>query len=339
MFAVYVYCITDWNVSLWDVQQEGIVTKNACSGRPWNGFITKPKIYLEYMMEQVRTHKNEQYAILMDSDTMFSGLTSVSQIWNKYDCARHDKDILMSTETSCWLGQYCTPTNISKYYPPEFIQQVPSYSPFANSGVIMGSMKALIAMLQYVILHNTSYYLHAPHQNYRYKFDDQFAYADYCLKVNTSVCMLDYHQSIAASISLTFQDVLDSVTRSWPFVCKTLNNSLSYHCPDVTWNIFKAGYLYLDGNNCGIVRQWSANDKSQGKSNYMHQEQLLSLDPNPLIYHGNGAGKPILLHKNGLGAKSFECLLLLKRGFNSTVYYDTKTFQRDYHSNNESPSK
>ena len=47
----------------------------------------------------------DNHAILMDSDTFWSP-TTLSAIWNKYDCARNNKNILMSSEMSCWVGKY-----------------------------------------------------------------------------------------------------------------------------------------------------------------------------------------------------------------------------------------
>lgn len=306
-------------MSLTDLEREGVYTKNVCYGKPWTGFITKPTTYINYMKE----HRDDNsYAILMDSDTMFSGISTVAQIWNKYDCIlkkylpenRH-REIVMSTETSCWVGQYCTPENITKYYNASVMAKTPSYSPFANSGMIMGSMNALTTMLNYVVEHSENYFLFKPHQNHRYLFDDQFAYADYCHSVEPSVCKLDYHQSLAASISMTWDDAPPSASginpNSWPFVCRVLgSDQVSYNCPDVTFKVARAGYMTLDPVTCGIVREWKPHNSENLYPNFVFKEQLQTLDPRPAIYHGNGAGKNVILNKKkGLGFQSFECML------------------------------
>ena len=212
------------------------------------------------------------------------------------------------------------------YYNESFIKNAPSYSPFANSGVIMGSMKGLIEMITYVIDNNSKYFLHVPHANNKYKFDDQFAYADYCLKVNP----------LAASISLTFEDLASKKQSKWPFVCVTLDGTVSYHCPDSTWGAMRAGYITVNKTTCGIERRWIQSHnhkKGTADMNYFHKQQMLSLDPLPAIYHGNGAGKAILLgSKNGLGIQSSECVMMMKRGINTTDYKSLAYFHRDYSS-------
>ena len=69
------------------------------------------------------------YAILMDSDTFFSGAISSSIIWNKYDCIRkNNEDLVLATETSCWIGNSntTTTTNNNDHYYYDF------YLPFSS---------------------------------------------------------------------------------------------------------------------------------------------------------------------------------------------------------------
>jgi hypothetical protein len=108
---MFVCMFVVWNVSLLDLEAEGVYSENVCYGKPWTGFITKPTTYINYMKNHL---DDNSYAILMDSDTMFSGVSSVAQLWNKYDCilkksepGNARRDVVMSTETSCWVGQYC----------------------------------------------------------------------------------------------------------------------------------------------------------------------------------------------------------------------------------------
>lgn len=80
---------------------------NVGRSQAWNGFITKPTLYLAHMRKLINDIPPEKlkdsYAILMDSDTMWA-TNAVATIWDKYDCARGDKDLVISSEMSCWIG-------------------------------------------------------------------------------------------------------------------------------------------------------------------------------------------------------------------------------------------
>lgn len=71
------------------------------------GFLTKPLIYLNYIKSLITQHSKDidtiYHIILMDSDTFWS-VNSIDKIWNAYDCARNNKNIVVSTEMSCWIG-------------------------------------------------------------------------------------------------------------------------------------------------------------------------------------------------------------------------------------------
>ncbi len=170
---------------------------NVCTGRNWgeHGYLTKPLIYLDYV-RQLRRHSTAAspiYVILMDSDTMWA-VNDVSTIWNKFDCARGTKDVVLSTEMSCWVGRYCTKEDIARWYNKEVIKGTPSYSPFANSGILMGGLPGIQRMLEYVVAHNKSYYIT---YTKKHKFDDQYAIADYAIKVAPAEVALDYHQQVS----------------------------------------------------------------------------------------------------------------------------------------------
>ena len=55
----------------------------------------------------------------------------------------------------------------------------PSYSPFANSGAVMGEVTKLQHMLDYIVKNNNSYFI----TYHKHKFDDQYAMADYAIKI------------------------------------------------------------------------------------------------------------------------------------------------------------
>ena len=131
-----------WNSTGTLLRTQGVQMSNVCTGKNWgmHGYLTKPLIYLDYVrrMRQLSTPTAPIYVILMDSDTMWS-VNDVSTIWNKFDCARGTKDVVLSTEMSCWVGRYCTKEDLARWYNKEVIKGTPSYSPFANSGIVMGT--------------------------------------------------------------------------------------------------------------------------------------------------------------------------------------------------------
>jgi hypothetical protein len=94
------------------------------------------------------------HVILMDSDTFWAS-SNLSEIWQKYDCTRGSKHAVLSTEMSCWVGRYCTIEDVNRWlvfyvsislsisnlsiYRYDKPHLIPSYSPFANSGIVMAS--------------------------------------------------------------------------------------------------------------------------------------------------------------------------------------------------------
>jgi hypothetical protein len=189
--------------------------KNVCKGRAWGGFLTKPLLYLDWIKGLPMTSERggDTHVILMDSDT-FWATNDLTSIWNKYDCARNGRDLLLSTEMSCWVGRYCTQEDRFRYY--NHTSHTPSYSPFLNSGVVMGKISAVQAMLEYVIANNQSYYI----TYFKNKFDDQYAYTDYAFKVaGLNAVALDYHQQLLASFSIHAPG--DPYEDGWPFSCRT----------------------------------------------------------------------------------------------------------------------
>ena len=106
-----------WNVTGYGLNmREQLAMKNVCSGRKWDGFLTKPLIYLDWIksLPKVSRRGGKVYVILMDSDTFWAS-DSLPKIWNKFDCARGDKEMILSTEMSCWIGRYCTKEDLHRY--------------------------------------------------------------------------------------------------------------------------------------------------------------------------------------------------------------------------------
>ena len=254
--------------------------KNVCKGGNWGkmGFLTKPLTYFSYLKSILHEINLKGinidliHVILMDSDTFWS-VSHSKKVWNKYDCARGNKNIVISTEMSCWMGRYCNAADLKRWYNDP--KQIPSYSPFANSGIIMGRLSDVSKMLEYVIVNNQSYWTH---YGKKYKFDDQYAIADYAILVNPTEVALDYHQQISASFSVHASPIPPD--DGWPFVCKNRTGELSISCPIYSNLVNKFGHYRLNSSSCLIYRHTS--------SDMPFREELNSLAPDPLIWHGNG---------------------------------------------------
>lgn len=261
---------------------------NVCYGKEWKGFLTKPSTYLRNLEEIVSDPANantKNYALLMDSDTMWA-TNSLSRLWHKFDCARKSKDLVVSTEMSCWIGQYCTKENITRWYSD--VSQTPSYSPFVNSGLVMGKVSALIDMLRYIIVNNGSYFLYAPHRQNKYLFDDQYAMSDYAISVAPRVSAIDYHQQLFASVAVLGHD--PQTKHDMPFVCKRVSGDIDYSCMDFTARMYRNNFYVLNNSTCGIERRPIL-------SGVPVEVSGVDLARDPAVWHGNGVGKKIYMHK------------------------------------------
>lgn len=276
-------------MKLWNVTGEylrvvdGISMTNVCKGENWGklGFLTKPLLYLNFIkrfMSQPGADKT--HVILMDSDTFWAA-SNLSHIWHNYDCARGSKHAVVSTEMSCWVGRYCNQTDIDKWYSNAHL--APSYSPFVNSGVVMGQIHHVARMLDHVITHNKSYYTT---YGRKYKFDDQLAIGDYALLVAPQEVAVDYHQQLSASCSVHAPG--DPPDEGWPFLCKNRNGSLSFSCHIFNNIARRQGHFHIDKSSCLVQRVVT--------SGMVLREELSSLAPLPIIWHGNGTSSfsPVL---------------------------------------------
>lgn len=260
-----------WNVTGWSLKNEGLRMVNVCSGENWGklGFLTKPLRYLSVLKD---LKKENTHAILMDSDTYWSAM-SVGHIWENYDLARANKNLVVSTEMSCWVGRYCVQADLDRWYnSPE---NIPSYSPFVNSGVLMGKVDSLIKMLEFVVVNNKSYF--TTYGN-KHKFDDQLAIADYALNVSPQEVAIDYHQLISASCSIHAPS--DPPEEGWPFVCKNRNGSFSFSCNIYNNLLRRQGHFIVNSSTCSVQRKVM-------DTMYLNVE-LNSLSKTPIIWHGNG---------------------------------------------------
>ena len=269
-----------WNVTGKHLRENGILMKNVCRGENWGklGFLTKPLLYKKFLQQFLLSYsdqKNLLHVILMDSDTFWAAQNE-NHIWRNYDCARGGRHLVVSTEMSCWVGRYCNQDDLNRWYNDS--SKFPSYSPFVNSGVVIGRVDVVIEMLDYVITHNQSYYTT---YGRKHKFDDQYAIADYSLRVSPERVAIDYHQLISASCSIHAPGMPPD--EGWPFLCKNRNGSLSFSCHIYNNLLRRLGHFVLDKSNCLVQR--TVNDRMT------LSVELSTLATEPIIWHGNGKGK------------------------------------------------
>jgi hypothetical protein len=267
-----------WNVTGVTLRQQGVHMENVCKGQNWgaHGYLTKPLLYLGFIKRLLSESKNPSLVnvVLMDSDT-FWAVDKVGTIWDKFDCARGGKDVVLSTEMSCWVGRYCTKEDLHRWYSNAHL--TPSYSPFANSGVVIGSASKIQKMLEHVITHNKSYYI----KYFKLKFDDQYAIADYAINVAPQDVALDYHQQLLASFSINAP--AEPHEDGWPFVCKLRNGTVCTSCVVWTKYMSRMGHFKMDENRCLLRRHLWPGMKLE--------EEMETLATDPIIWHGNGEGK------------------------------------------------
>jgi len=273
------WALRSWNMSGYSLRSDdGLPMENVCYGKSWKdqGFLSKPIFYKTKLETLDRSH----YAVLMDSDT-FWAVDSLETFWHKFDCTRNGKEVVLSTEMQCWVGRYCTDDDLKRWYSD--LKDTPSFSPFANSGVIVGKVGSLIDMLDYVIKNNKDYFVEK--HGGKMKFDDQYAIADYAITIAPQVVALDYFQQLSSSFSIHAESDPEDPKR-WGFVCKRLNGSISHHCPDYTPRMARQQFFKIDKDTCLASRQ-TMNPKIS-LSQFVN-----TLAPDPAIWHGNGVGKMV----------------------------------------------
>jgi hypothetical protein len=286
-----VYNVTSQNL-LRNAKLEGnLIITNVCAKLNWKalGFLTKPLKYLDYarkVSKETASSKDEHLIIFSDSDT-FWNVDSVEKIFQRFDCARGGKDLVMATESTCWVGRYCTVEDINTFYSKI---SAPSYSAFVNSGLLMGYPVALENMFSDIIRNNASAFI--PKYLGNKKYDDQMAFVQYRHK-NPDTVALDYHQHLFGSIVTSHKTSRDHTI---PFVCvkpdsPSDEDSYDFNCDDQTSKVLRLGGMRLDPNTCSYNRYPEAL-----KSDPALYEAYRTLSRDPIIWHGNGAGKRTFGH-------------------------------------------
>jgi hypothetical protein len=291
-----------WNATGISLRNQGLSMINVCEGLNWklhgNGLLTKPMAYYRYLSKLVKNEYkdkiDQQYVILMDSDTLWS-VNDIDEIWRRFDCVRGYKEVIVSTEMGCWMGFHCTKNDTDHWYPN--IHNLSTFSPFVNSGVIMGKVTILVDMLQYILAHNTSYLtLNTKKKIPVLQFHDQHAVADYSLRVKPELIAKDYHQQFAGGFGVE----LPNGPRDSPVACKTLAGTIDYHCREISvefWMRFPR-YYRLNESTCETTRSL--------RKHHMGHTQLQTIAPHPAIWHGNGKAKKVFLH---VGGAAYVCHL------------------------------
>ncbi len=169
----------------------------------------------------------------------------------------------------------------------------------------MGRLQEVIDMLDFVIVHNKSCYTT---YGKKYKFDDQYAIADYAITVKPAVAALDYHQLISASASIHAPG--DPPDEGWPFLCRNRSGTLSFSCHIYTNLVRRQGHFSIDHSTCMAQRKLNPG--------MALREELGTLSKTPLIWHGNGASKRIC---TDLGFQSYKCYL--RKYLNMTEEYSS----------------
>ena len=224
---------------------------NVCYGVLWEGFVTKLYYYLNHIrtLPKISSKGGRVHVLLMDSDTMFA-TEELKSIWERYDCARQGKDLLLATEMNCWVGRHCTDEDLRRFYHSELS---PSYSPFINACAAMGTIDELVRILDYIVAHNYNYYISLP--NGRTRFDDQFALADYYSSRANGSIALDYHQQLFGALTSFGYDVEYAQMR--PFVCRNSSGHIVHDCFEFTAELYRRGFYAVDNSTCRMIRNVS----------------------------------------------------------------------------------
>lgn len=254
-------------------------------------FYAKPLNYLRYANAAIEAEKtagrdpNKAYAMLLDSDIFWSN-PSVDELFQRYECSRNGRDLVVSTELNCWLGRYCKLSDVQQLY----ATTPNAYSVFVNSGAMIGTIQSIQLLLSNITESKDMYFIE--NGIGRRKYDDQFAVSVYALE-RPSMVALDIHQHLFATYTMLDHrtNISDVKNKNWPFVCRDsdgpdgkrywsnlynfvtvvysftrtfihLLHAFMWHgvgqilmkCADRTARSFKSGSIFFDGKQCSVRR-------------------------------------------------------------------------------------
>lgn len=253
-------------------------------------FLTKPMYYLDFVKNAISNELKSgrdplnSYCVLVDSDTFWS-LSDPAVLWHRFDCARNNKQIVVSSESNCWIGRYCTKEDVSYLYSDI---KVKGYNMFINSGAIMGRLEEISLMLSNV---TTSQHLYHIFNGKKTKFDDQYAIALYA-KDNRNVVEIDYHQVLFGNYPL-IRGSEEGAEKHNPFVCKndsSVDSPVVDTCRNYVHQIAQYSVYKFDYETCRVTRH---TDKIPQHS--LLRDVVATVSSDPCLWHGNGFGKQIYI--------------------------------------------
>jgi hypothetical protein len=317
--------INTWNITSQNLWSNGVIMKNICDGRSLDhSSLTKSIAYLEYtssLLDDVRrmnlSRIDKLHVMLMDSNTFWSA-DNIQQIWDRYDCARGDKEILVSSE----MGYHGNSSHITRLYGKTV--QAPTYSSFVNSGVIMGKAIFIEEMLRFIVAHNQSYYSHHDHDG----LHDQHAISDFALRVAPGLVAIDYHQQLTGSFAVHASSRRLPSKHVSLTVCRAKNGAVDCHCQDMTIRITTLfpTYFHFNESSCSIYRDLQANMQAY--------QQLGNLASHPVIWQGNEEKRRTYVT---LSNQAVNCWLKSSNSTNAdnATHYSTCPCLSDSRSNTE----
>jgi len=251
-------------------------------------FYAKPLNYLRYANAAVKAEQeagrdvNNAYGMLLDSDIFWSN-PSLDDLFQRYECTRQGRELVVSTELNCWLGRYCKLADVQQLY----ANTPNAYSVFVNSGAMIGTIQSIQLLLTNITESKDMYFIE--NSIGRRKYDDQFAVSVYALE-RPSMVALDVHQHLFATYTMLDHETNQShhKNKNWPFVCRSSDEpdgKILMKCADHTTKSFQTGSIFFDNKKCA-VRRHSA--RAKGSKIFPVAE---TLDDHPVLWHGNGAGK------------------------------------------------
>lgn len=278
-------------IGVWKSSTRGFINDNNVkidiigSGVNWNvdKLYNKPKYFLKYIQNIMAIDSaaaNDSYAILVDSDTFFV-TSSLCEIWSRFDFVRKGKEVVVSTEFNCWMGNFCNSTQIERFYnTTEYGRSV-----FINSGAIMGNIFELERMLINITKAKSLYEVVTFQNTVEYR--DQNAVTIF-LQEHSHIVALDTSQYLFANFPIMIAPT--NIGRSRKFgVCKESDNSnsaVSHKCIYAEWQLHQnKGYIFDEGT-CTLSRNFEVLRKIPILFN-----AVKDLSPTTLLWHGNGDGK------------------------------------------------
>lgn len=250
---------------------------NLCTSIKWEGFRTKIQTYHQYLS----LHCNSSaftHVLITDSDVFWSA-RSLRHIWQNYDCARQGKDLVFSSESSCWLDRPCHEEDFGSFYGYLFQNSTTPIpiNAFINSGMIMGRKDLVFKLIEYINRDSLTV------EN----FNDQRSATNYSAEIlSLNEFAVDYHQFLSAACLFVFPHPHGSGFYS----CVSLDQKTYIHrcVPYPVQSFINEGFFLINEKTCLAERNIT--------SRVAHREELSDLSFTPIVWHGMGKKIPLSLN-------------------------------------------